>query len=466
MQRYAACVLALSLLVSDLARGGDPDIHLDLESGHEYLAVPNSGCSVTVYEARFVAELAGGYLAAITSEAEHEGLVDAFGSSRFWIGLSDEIEEGVFRWDSGEPFDYAPETFDGDSGDEEDDRDHVTFRNAHWGTSEGWIGYRALIESSQPFLPGPDSLTLSLVDGVTATWSAVPEATSIEFYRGFGLIAVLPGDATSYQDPDGYCGALYTVLPRFGEAPGRPRCRRTCVGIPDGFHLWTPSTTSTANPAFVPVLAANEERMSGHSFGICFDTSVASITVHPGLNLAWTGQGPAFYSTQSDSSGVSVGTVYGFLEPVLPPALCHEIHVLECELLGTDVGSFTASFCDEVGTPAVSTVFVVLGESLVPTQSFGPVEFIDVRFVRGDANRDDSVDIADALALTGELFGPEREVFCFEAADTNDDAQFDVADVVYLLSHLFFGGAPPAAPYPECGADPDGLQLGCELTCP
>ncbi len=91
------------------------------------------------------------------------------------------------------------------------------------------------------------------------------------------------------------------------------------------------------------------------------------------------------------------------------------------------------------------------------------------RFVRGNANADGDVDISDAISIIAWLFGGETEVPppCLDAADANDDGETDISDAVWLLSWLFRGGAPPGAPFPDCGEDPiDDDPLDCELFAP
>ena len=85
-------------------------------------------------------------------------------------------------------------------------------------------------------------------------------------------------------------------------------------------------------------------------------------------------------------------------------------------------------------------------------------------FLRGDANADGVVDLADPVSLLGELFsGASRPSTCAEAGDANGDGGKDVADAVYLLVWSFSGGAAPVAPGPEvCGSSPGGEVLGCE----
>jgi len=88
-------------------------------------------------------------------------------------------------------------------------------------------------------------------------------------------------------------------------------------------------------------------------------------------------------------------------------------------------------------------------------------------FVRGDANGEGVVDVSDPVAVLLHLFAG-RSVACPDAADFDDDGRLDVTDGVAGLQYLFARSAPPAAPFPECGADPTDDDLTCEAhePCP
>ena len=76
-------------------------------NGHTYMLTP---AGMSFAQARAYAQAAGGYLVSITDAAEQAFVAAQFstaGTTRLWIGLSDEVTEGVFRWDSGEPFAYS-----------------------------------------------------------------------------------------------------------------------------------------------------------------------------------------------------------------------------------------------------------------------------------------------------------------------------------------------------------------------
>ncbi|HAK97616.1 MAG TPA: alpha-2-macroglobulin [Planctomycetes bacterium] len=89
-----------------------------------------------------------------------------------------------------------------------------------------------------------------------------------------------------------------------------------------------------------------------------------------------------------------------------------------------------------------------------------PITIGAALFVRGDANRDLILDIADAIAMLAHLFagGPST---CADAMDSNDDGRLNIADPIYLLSYLFASGSPPPPPQGAPGDDPTADGLGC-----
>ena len=91
------------------------------------------------------------------------------------------------------------------------------------------------------------------------------------------------------------------------------------------------------------------------------------------------------------------------------------------------------------------------------------------QFVRGDANNDGGVNIADAIFLLGQLFiSGSPTTTCDDSTDFNDDASVNIADAIFLLSALFTPtGTPPPAPNPDCGDDPTMDSLDCAAyNCP
>ncbi len=84
------------------------------------------------------------------------------------------------------------------------------------------------------------------------------------------------------------------------------------------------------------------------------------------------------------------------------------------------------------------------------------------RFLRGDANADGSLDIADAVRMLLCSFAGVGCTGCDDAADADDDGARSVSDPVYLLRFLFVAGPPPPSPGAKCGVDPTEDSLGCE----
>ncbi len=88
----------------------------------------------------------------------------------------------------------------------------------------------------------------------------------------------------------------------------------------------------------------------------------------------------------------------------------------------------------------------------------------EVLFRRGFVNSDDSVNIADAVAMLSYLFAGGEEPACKDAADANDDEGLNIADAVTILGYLFGGAGTLPEPFETCGVDPTpgDPDLGCE----
>ena len=63
--------------------------------------------------------------------------------------------------------------------------------------------------------------------------------------------------------------------------------------------------------------------------------------------------------------------------------------------------------------------------------------------IRGDANRDDIINVGDVVYLVTYLYrgGPAPDPIC--VGDANSDDIVNVGDVVYLVTYLYRGGPPP-----------------------
>jgi len=67
-------------------------------------------------------------------------------------------------------------------------------------------------------------------------------------------------------------------------------------------------------------------------------------------------------------------------------------------------------------------------------------------YVAGDANNDETVNVADVVYIINYIFkgGPPPEPLA--AGDPNCDASIDLADAVYLINYIFRSGPPPGCP--------------------
>ena len=131
-----------------------------------------------------------------------------------------------------------------------------------------------------------------------------------------------------------------------------------------------------------------------------------------------------------------------------------------------DGGTATFSDQDPAGViPGIEDVVVIGANSFPVTWVFPVVQFVPIgQFIRGDADGDGSVIvIGDAITVLGGLFSGET-IPCLAAADVNGDGAVDVADPITLLNFGLLGGAPPPAPFPDCGSDPEPSTLDCANT--
>ena len=88
-------------------------------------------------------------------------------------------------------------------------------------------------------------------------------------------------------------------------------------------------------------------------------------------------------------------------------------------------------------------------------------EWGGLAFIRGDANRDNRVDLGDPVRLLGFLFRGDS-IFCRQSADANGDGGLDLADPVWMLNYLFRNGPPPPRPFPNPGFASNPGSLTCD----
>lgn len=230
------------------------------------------------------------------------------------------------------------------------------------------------------------------------------------------------------------------------------------------------------------------------SYGIAMDFADLdpSLGGTPGADAAALrgGMGPEFVAYNLDESGggrrgVTVGVVIDLNPPAtnvlaIPAGGKKHIETLRLKsrerLAAGATKTTTLRFSDALGSGdrAVEAIVTIAGDSYVPDISDtldlllrGPTEERP-RFIRGDANNDARVDIADGVWIVNELFYGGRVTRCRAAADANDDAKVDLADALYILRYQLQPGSTPSnlypkppAPFPGCGTAPNVTFAEC-----
>ena len=93
---------------------------------------------------------------------------------------------------------------------------------------------------------------------------------------------------------------------------------------------------------------------------------------------------------------------------------------------------------------------------------------MEIEFIRGDANGDGTVNLADSITILETIFLGGDPFPCDNAADWNESGLINIADAILGLEYLFAGGPPPPAPFPQCGFDPTVVVYNCPVVpnCP
>lgn len=216
-----------------------------------------------------------------------------------------------------------------------------------------------------------------------------------------------------------------------------------------------------------------------------------AVALHGGSGPDFSAHGTADIDDDGVVDAVFGGAVVDLVKPVdsfLPlPAdtavKLARITVRSAIVLGQDDPDQTTalSFMTLGGNSKTSTIenIVTLDSETVAPASTGTLEIVlegsdqvspGGKFIRGDANDDTRVDIADAIWIVLFLFYTGERKPCVAAADANDDGVADISDAIFLINWrlqpdaALRGGPlapPPSDPYPGCGADPDVTAADC-----
>ena len=245
--------------------------------------------------------------------------------------------------------------------------------------------------------------------------------------------------------------------------------------LPPASDLLLGISSATANLGEQVSVAVTFDNLAGEpahalSLGVCSDDSALSL-LGVELGSQFAEDEPGFFQVQTGPGGweVTLATTLVACSPCALTGVGQEILVASYQV--QSVGSLPLQFCTGVADPVtpisvgVATLDIYYAV-FAPTTSDGLIVSTLVTFLRGDANRDFSVDISDPVFVLEALFGGGDLPPCMDAADANDDGAVDVADAVMMLNILFAGVAPLAPGSSECGIDPTEDQLSCSSPCP
>lgn len=223
----------------------------------------------------------------------------------------------------------------------------------------------------------------------------------------------------------------------------------------------------------------NPDAVAGFQIGLANDGSVAvPSAIDPGAALLATngGQGPGFWSFDLNPelpTGTTAGLLVGALislEPpfdLLPAGVSADLLTLTYTLpspIAEDL-STPVDFSDELGQ-GVETLLIANGEGVnLDERVSGMITSLAVSgptLIRGDANGDGSVNVADAAVLAQWLFASGPASPCEDVGDVDDDGTLNpLEDLFFLVAYLFQDGPSPAAPFPDCGPDQTADALDC-----
>jgi hypothetical protein len=132
------------------------------------------------------------------------------------------------------------------------------------------------------------------------------------------------------------------------------------------------------------------------------------------------------------------------------------------EYAGADATSSPVSYCalryPASGPSVFKTLFMAFPFEAVPQVGPDPNNSVALmsnilswfgigrapeEYVAGDANGDETIDVADVVYIVNFLYKGEAAPSPYLAGDANCDGEVDLADVVYLINYLYKGGDPP-----------------------
>ncbi|HIA27932.1 MAG TPA: hypothetical protein EYN79_07415 [Planctomycetes bacterium] len=145
--------------------------------------------------------------------------------------------------------------------------------------------------------------------------------------------------------------------------------------------------------------------IQGWSFGCCNNSNELALqTVGPGSTTETINDGdePGFLALNFEPGGWTMGCVIDLFGQIfLAPGTGYELAVANYQAIGAPETTTTVNFCNDQGTPAVSTVIVVAGQSIPPETSGAEINILlaPPPFIYRAPNSNAGYDPLDGIAL-------------------------------------------------------------------
>jgi PKD repeat protein len=291
---------------------------------------------------------------------------------------------------------------------------------------------------------------------------------------GDGEFSSMPQGEHTYVEPGTFIISLTVTGP--GGTDTMVSSGPIEVALPASSMALADIEVFAGQPVYHPVLGTHDNFLQGYQIALRYDATILEMEAISLTGTMAQALLPEFFITQINPAGIDSTMYLAVIFDTLPPfdgrmmdpgtnqTLCTLDYTVQ---FGTPMGTSTQmSFTDGVGDPPINTIYAIEGGlSEAPYLIHGTVTISQqpqFLFVRGDANYNQSVNIADAIFLLDYLFIGGVASVCPDAADSNDDGSLNIGDAINLLNFLFSNGETIPYPYPGYGIDPtpDGLA-GC-----
>ncbi|HVP37189.1 MAG TPA: right-handed parallel beta-helix repeat-containing protein [Terriglobales bacterium] len=190
----------------------------------------------------------------------------------------------------------------------------------------------------------------------------------------------------------------------------------TAMYGPSGYAIFVNNSYGTGMDIVNCVIAYNASGISGQST-ICRYSNIYQ-------NSCWNMAGSFGMLDTVNYNGDSCDMYFNiFMDPMFVDTTNGDLHLL------------ATSPCIDAGDP---------NSPKDPDSSIADMGALYYHYLRGDANQDEKVTVADIVYLVSYLFKHGPAPAPFQSGEANCDGKVTVADVVYLVAYLFKHGPQPA----------------------